>query len=570
LTFLHGPSDVAGSVGTAVLLCPPFGWEEACCSRALRGAAAILASDGHPTARLALPGTADGGGGPRDPDLLRLWTRAVGEAAGWLRERTDASRCIVFGIGLGGVLAYLAAREYDAIDDLVLWAVPDRGRALVRESTALSKVVASEFPEDQGHEPGADGDLDLIGYLMAAETHAALSALQLSEVAIPGCEGRRVLLLSRGAQPVDERLRTSLESGGAEVEVLRTSDYYDLMVKPELSEVPAATIAHVNEWLARPGAAQSRLGVESRSLPRVRETPELALADGVVESVVCCRGTHGDVFAIVSSGLPAGPAPVALVLLSSGALPHTGPNRAWVEIARRWAARGIPTVRLDLAGIGEAGGEDPDLRSDESTYASWRVEDVRGLLDQLQAAGIAERFVLGGLCSGANCALQGALADSRVCGALLINLFLVTWSADLIVERTDRAAIVDGLSVARVRSLECSAVRRQVAGATAALDQLHERSTDVLFLFGEQEALYQELTHHGLVDQLDRWPNVRLEPIPSRDQMFRAQWLQRHVHDRVDEWLEHMLSGLRASLYSDNPSLSKHPKRGHSWTRANW
>ena len=87
----------------------------------------------------------------------------------------------------------------------------------------------------------------------------------------------------------------------------------------------------------------------------------------------------------------------------------------------------------------------PSCVSDESTYESWRIDDVRSVLDQLQAAGIADRFVLGGLCSGANSSLQGALADSRVCGALLINLFLVTWSGELIAERIRRAAIADGL-----------------------------------------------------------------------------------------------------------------------------
>ena len=71
LTFLHEPAGAATRVGTAVLLCPPFGWEEVCCSRSLRGAATLLARAGHPTARLTLPGTADGAGGPRDGDLLR-------------------------------------------------------------------------------------------------------------------------------------------------------------------------------------------------------------------------------------------------------------------------------------------------------------------------------------------------------------------------------------------------------------------------------------------------------------------------------------------------------------------
>ena len=281
---------------------------------------------------------------------------------------------------------------------------------------------------------------------MSPETQAALTALQLSSLALPDCRRRRVLLLSRGAIPVDQRLLGSLERQGAEVTVLRTSDYYALIVKPEQSQVPEATVAHMLDWLAQgPPVAEARPALGPRRTPRVLEARELEAAGGVVESTLGCPGSHGELFGILSRDSSAGPAPLALLLLSSGALPHTGPNRAWVELARRWAARGIPTVRLDLPGIGEAGGNDPELVTDESTYESWRVDDVRNVLNQLQAAGISDRFVLGGLCSGANTSLQGALADPRVCGALLINLFLVTWSSELIAERVRRATTADGL-----------------------------------------------------------------------------------------------------------------------------
>lgn len=551
LTFLHEPNDQPADVEMSVLLCPPFGWDEVCCARTLRGVAGTLARAGYPAARLTLPGTADGSGGPRGDDLLDVWIDAVGAAAAWLCQRTQPSRCVAFGIGLGGMLAYLAARHHDAIDDLVLWAVPDRGRALLHESRSLSKVIALDFPEDQGRDRAAAGDLELIGYLMTSETQAALSKLQLSALALRDCQRRRVLMLSPGALRVDQPLVDSLERLGAEVEVLRTVDYYGLMVKPEQSQTPVATVAHLLGWLAQGSAVHaSRPASKRGTQPPGREIPELELSDGVVESPFGCPGSRGNVFGIVTHNPAGRPAPLALLLVGAGALPHTGPNRAWVEIARRWAARGIPTVRLDLAGIGEAGGEDPELVSDESTYESWRVDDVRGVLDQLQAAGIAERFVLGGLCSGANCSLQGALADSRVCGLLLINLFLVTWSSELIAERIRRATAGNGRPNGAVVGHGSSAERRQLADAIAAFDQLHERSTEVLMLFGEQEALYEEFAHHGLLERLDRWPNLRLERIPSRDQMFRAQWLQRHVHERVDDALERLLARLPAGAVS--------------------
>jgi hypothetical protein len=76
----------------------------------------------------------------------------------------------------------------------------------------------------------------------------------------------------------------------------------------------------------------------------------------------------------------------------------------------------------------------------------------------------------------------------------------------------------------------------------AAFDQLGERTTEILLLFGEQEALYQEFARHEVIDQLHRWPSIRLERIPSRDQMFRAQRVQQHVHERVDAALERTLA----------------------------
>jgi alpha-beta hydrolase superfamily lysophospholipase len=544
LTFLHEPANWPTDIEMAVLLCPPFGWEEVCSARALRTVAAALARAGYPTARLTLPGTADGSGGPREPDLLDAWIDAVGGAAEWLRQRTAASRCVAFGIGLGGMLAYVAASKHDAIDDLVLWAVRNEGRALLHESRSLSKVIASDFPEDQG-DPAALDDLELIGYLMSSDTQTALSELQLSAHVLPDCDRRRVLLLSRGAQRVDQALRDSLERPGAEVEVRRTNDYYGLMVRPEQSQPPADTIAHLLDWLAQGSAIQmSRPALQRGTQATNREVPEMELSDGVIETPFGCSGTRGNVFGIVSRNPAAGQATLALVFVGAGALPHTGPNRAWVEIARRWAGRGIPTVRVDLAGIGEAGGEDPELVSDESTYESWRVDDVRAVLDQLQGSGVADRFVLGGLCSGANSALQGALADPRVCGLLLINLFLVTWSSELIAERRRRGPLADRSRNGGVGRLASYAERRQMADAVAAFDELKERDTEVLLLFGTQEALYEELVCHRLVDQPGRWPNIRLERIPSRDQMFRAQWLQRHVHTHLDDAVMRMLAKL--------------------------
>ncbi len=71
--------------GTAILLLPPFGWEEIASHRARRRWAEDLAAYGYPALRIDLPGTGDSGGGPDEPGAWARWNAAVTAAAAWLR-----------------------------------------------------------------------------------------------------------------------------------------------------------------------------------------------------------------------------------------------------------------------------------------------------------------------------------------------------------------------------------------------------------------------------------------------------------------------------------------------------
>src|SRR5271155_904120 len=115
---------------TAVLLCPPFGWEDMCTYRLRREWAEHLTRTGHTTLRIDLPGSGDSVGVPADPEQLEAWTQAVAEAARWLCRSGHAGRVAVIGIGLGGMVSCRAALGGAPIDDLVLWSVPARGRTL--------------------------------------------------------------------------------------------------------------------------------------------------------------------------------------------------------------------------------------------------------------------------------------------------------------------------------------------------------------------------------------------------------------------------------------------------------
>jgi pimeloyl-ACP methyl ester carboxylesterase len=104
------------------------------------------------------------------------------------------------------------------------------------------------------------------------------------------------------------------------------------------------------------------------------------------------------------------------VVFSNIGLNHrVGPNRLYVELARRLAAAGFRSLRFDLSGFG-----DSEPRREAGTYIQRATLDTREALDFLEQRG-CRRFVLAGLCSGVDSAHAAALQDGRVVGGIFIE-----------------------------------------------------------------------------------------------------------------------------------------------------
>jgi dienelactone hydrolase len=106
----------------------------------------------------------------------------------------------------------------------------------------------------------------------------------------------------------------------------------------------------------------------------------------------------------------------AVVILNAGITHRVGPNRLYVKIARDLAAVGFTVLRFDFSGIG-----DSEIQWESVPFDSRAVEETRIAMDYLATTRQAGRFVLGGLCSGANIAFRTACGDSRVVGIVGIN-----------------------------------------------------------------------------------------------------------------------------------------------------
>ncbi|MDQ6745081.1 MAG: alpha/beta fold hydrolase, partial [Actinomycetota bacterium] len=430
---------------------------------------------------------------------------------------------------------------------------------------------ATSAPAPRPAPAPADGALELIGYLLASETVQHLSAIDLSAATgwqrAPG----RVLALGRDGMRVDPRLVRALEEAGSAVTVAEGAGYGELTTDPQQSRPPRETIARTISWLAEQAQGESSedaLGTVPATRPQVERDHLQLRQDGVLlrETPLQLLCGARRLFAISTEPAGGGREDICAVFLNAGAQRHIGPNRNWVETARRWAARGVCTVRVDLQSIGDSEGEDTERLTEVNLYERDRVEQALAVLEQLRAAQPGRRFVLVGLCSGAYWALHAAMTDSSVAAALLINLYAFTWSATLVAERDRRAAAraLRGGFAERLRSggfrrellirgirsfkpgrahlLARRNERAQAPQVATTLDHLRDQDTQILFLLGKREPLYGQLEHQGHLSHLDRWPNVTVERIPLQDHIFRALWSQRFVHERLDAALDRLLA----------------------------
>jgi alpha-beta hydrolase superfamily lysophospholipase len=552
------------------LILPTFGWDNDCSYRARRDWATALAESGVAVARIDFPGTENSVGSPLAANRVGSWVDATVSAAEWLRQRSGCDRVVAIGIGLGGLIAYEAAVAGAAIDDLVLWGVRASGRAYVRELRAYAAVVAGEIGDDG--DTRADGAIGIGGHRMSVETAEALSAISLTAISLPDAHLRRVLLVGRDAHGVDGKLQSHLAESGAAVTVLQADDYHLLMAPPELCMRPTETISASIGWLLEPLQANLE---PIRHVPAPVVPDELASVefeyDGVRirENLMELQTSAGRLVGIISEPTSEARAPFGLVVLNTGALRHTGPNRMFVEIARRAAADGVPVARFDFPGLGDSDGTSVKTYERRTEDDSDSLAMLGEIYDHLEAVGFADRFVATGLCLGGYLPIRAALEEKRSVGAISANAPALRWTdaqrqrlvreliafagPETIVATPGRQRLprwlrttVDRLTSLRVavdararRLLGGSELlwrlehRAGIADAARTLDQLGGTGVPMLLMFSEGEAILRILAQPKPAGRLRRWPNIEVEHLPTHDHLLRSLRVQDMFSDRV-------------------------------------
>ena len=231
------------------------------------------------------------------------------------------------------------------------------------------------------------------------------------------------------------RLVAHLESAGVDVTVAPGPGWTDMVFHPERYMPPLDVFdrgggvagARPDRWpdgeRDRRAVGQRAVGPDGRWCRRSARRRSASTSRSVRSSGSSARRIDPP-----AAGLCA-------VFLNAGAVRRIGPNRLWVETNRRWNARGVATIRMDMEGLGEADGDPARYVDVGNFYTDEFGAQVGAILDDLERRGFGPRFVLVGLCAGGYWAFHTAAADPRVVEAIIVNPRAMIWEADLLERR---------------------------------------------------------------------------------------------------------------------------------------
>lgn len=409
--WLHLPPPGAHSVTPplGVVLCAAFAQEEMCTHYGLMILADRLAARGMPTLRFDYLGTGDSA----DADVTLATLRMdVSRAVDCLRQESGAGAVALCGLRLGSAVAVSAAAAIDGVAGVAMLAPILTGQTFLRETRAAASVSSLSMLDPV---PRADSDapLNTNGFLWSAALQRDIAALDLTTLPAPAAQ---ILLAMGRPERKLPAFAASLREQGAIVTERPFVDYDCFMQDPTTHEIPSATFAALEAWLAALPTS------EAPPVASVQIATMLAL-DGV-EEVPMRFGPQNAVFGMLCRPTGRTGASVAALLLHEGSSHHIGDGRAYVTLARRLARAGIASLRMDLTGMGDS----PTSGNARSPYYDpERMVEVFAGIDCLEQAGYG-RVVSFGLCSGADAAYKAGLADERVVGIFIVNLQKFIWN----------------------------------------------------------------------------------------------------------------------------------------------
>ncbi len=404
-----------------VILCGPVGYEYTHSHRTMKHLADSFAQQGFVALRFDWHGLGDSPGSELDENRITTWLANISALINYAKTTFPGCQVCLLGLRFGATLACLTAAGTE-INNLLLWEPIIKGRTYVRELSALSRFAAT-----------ADMHQDYIesaGFLMTANTAEDIKKINLLQE--PLQVNGNILIAVRDDRPADDTLLQKILADGQDVLQMPLPGYMDMMAEPQNTIVPFSAIDSMVQWLVN-----SHGELTEPVAPAVTPARSLML-DGNAPGVLKIQeqphwyDEQRALFAIGSCpAAGCNPSLPAIVLVNSGSVHHVGPNRVYTQLARTFAALGYFVLRLDLEGLGDSC--KADVARENHPYQPGAVDNVYQAMTYLMEQGIANQFIVGGICSGAHtafhCALRAVEQNRRslLKEVLLINPLTFYW-----------------------------------------------------------------------------------------------------------------------------------------------
>jgi pimeloyl-ACP methyl ester carboxylesterase len=577
-----------------IVICAPFGHPNINAYRPLEVLARRIAASGTAVLRFDWPGTGDSGD-PESDDaegVVQRWTGAIAEAVDALRANVAVDRVGLIGLRIGATLALLAAEADPTLTEIGLLGPYIAGRQYLSEARAFHALARDTFSEPDFVPPQLpDGSIESSGFLISPEEVAAFRSLDLSNRDLSPFASRRVLLISAQAERRVDQFVDRLAAAHADVRAVVVPELTRAWDRTDVSMMTREVSTQVCDWLAETASEGPRTA--SRG---VHPLPERTIdARGCRERPVVIDEDGEPLIGILAE--PSGEVRQPgdwVIFLNAGRVRRIGPNRLVTTYAREWARAGLPSLRIDLGGLGDSAGdrfpdETPFDRPPRWVFNPSYPSDIRKVIEWLVREQGARRFTIVGLCSGAMWGFGAALADTRIVGVALMNpavLFddgrkspIVRWAAvrrralrprswPVLLKRRPRRSVVGiarGAAFTLSERVDVTWERDRILEAAA---QLHAQGTlaSIVFVPGDPGIDYFKRYLGPDFAAVLAGQGVRLDTIQGPDHLFRPLWshdLLRaalETHLRSIGFLDHPASEI-AAMSAVAPALTSQPRR---------
>jgi len=255
----------------------------------------------------------------------------------------------------------------------------------------------------------------------------------------------------------------------------------------------------------------------------------------------------------------------AIVLLNAGLLHRVGAARLHVRLARRLAIMGLRAVRFDFSGVG-----DSDARRDSLAFEESSVLEVQEVMNLLERTKDVHRFVLMGLCSGADVGFNAAQTDDRVIGVVQLDpyayrtpgyylrhygkrlLEFEVWKRFIGIRvrnalgsrDNDKSINTDDAELVVNPYAREFPPKNEVA---VGLERLVDREVCLLNIFsGGQDAYNYSRQYFHSFSQVDFHGRLDVDYLEAADHIFSGLAHQQFVLERVSRWMEQFTSNRTA------------------------